>query len=304
VDSNRARSLRRRSLFAVELVLTALIPAGVAVTGAGGQLTVMTQNMYLGTGLTDAFTASSSTELATAGTHDWANLRATDVPTRAEALADEIVRARPDVVGLQEVTLWRDQTPGDFLTRPGPDATHVVFDFLAILLDGLRARSTPYTPVAISTGADVEFPRLDAGGPVDLRVTDRDALIVRSDVAHRVAHPRHGHYTAQASDPFLTGPVGSTRSWASIDYRSDPTTTVRIFNTHLEVRDPGTGRVQEQQADELLALIAASPYPVIALGDFNAPADGSDTYRHLTSVLHDGWTSPTRRSTIPARRSS
>jgi endonuclease/exonuclease/phosphatase family metal-dependent hydrolase len=28
---------------------------------------------------------------------------------------------------------------------------------------------------------------------------------------------------------------------------------------------------------------------VIALGDFNAPAGGSTTYRNLTAVLHDAW---------------
>jgi endonuclease/exonuclease/phosphatase family metal-dependent hydrolase len=68
---------------------------------------------------------------------------------------------------------------------------------------------------------------------------------------------------------------------------------VRIFNTHLEVADPGTGTVQEEQAAELLAMIAASPDPVIAIGDFNAPVDGPppSTYLHLTAALHDAWRS-------------
>jgi endonuclease/exonuclease/phosphatase family metal-dependent hydrolase len=66
---------------------------------------------------------------------------------------------------------------------------------------------------------------------------------------------------------------------------------VRIFATHLEVADPGTGTVQLRQAGELLTRIAASPYPVIAIGDFNAPAPGSATYRRLTTALHDAWTS-------------
>jgi endonuclease/exonuclease/phosphatase family metal-dependent hydrolase len=166
----------------------------------------------------------------------------------------------------------------------------VALDYLAILEGALRARGLPYTTVATSTGADLEFPRRGSGGGlVDLRLTDRDALIARSDVAARVGDPRHGHYTAQSSDPFLPGPVRSTRSWTSVDYRPDRTTTVRIFNTHLEVGGEGTGAVQERQAAQLLTLIAASPYPVIALGDFNAPAGGSTTYRDLTAALHDVW---------------
>jgi endonuclease/exonuclease/phosphatase family metal-dependent hydrolase len=168
----------------------------------------------------------------------------------------------------------------------------VALDYLAILLAALRSRGVPYTSVVTSPGADLEFPRRGPGGGlVDLRLTDRDALIVRSDEVRRFGNPRHGHYAAQVSDPFPTGPLESTRSWLSVDYHAGPTTTVRIFATHLEVGDPGYGSTQVGQAGELLHLIAASPYPVIAIGDFNSPPDGSPTptYRHLTAVLHDVW---------------
>ncbi|MGY1590885.1 endonuclease/exonuclease/phosphatase family protein [Geodermatophilus sp. SYSU D00708] len=288
-----ARPLRYRSLLAVVAVLAATLPAAVAVAPGGPQLTVMTQNTYVGTGLTDTFAVSSWPELVAAVSQDWANVLANDVPTRAGALADEIARLRPEVVGLQEVTLWRDQTPSDVRTHPAPNATRVAFDHLALLLDRLRARGLPYVAVATSTNADVEAPRLEPGtGLVDLRVTDRDVLLVRADVAARVSDPRHGHYAAERRLPFLTGPVRNTRGWTSIDYRVGPRTSVRIVNTHLEVGGPGSGPVQVRQADELLAIVAASPHPVIALGDFNAPADGSatDTYRDLTAVLDDAWT--------------
>lgn len=283
-----------RVLLAVELVLVALIPAGVATAGGDPHVTVMTQNLFNGgNGLGEVFTASSPSALADGGSSTWAGLLATDFPARAAALADEIARIRPDVVGLQEVTLWRDQEPGDVLTHPAPNARHVAFDYLAILLAALRARGTPYTSVATSPGADLEFPRRGPGGGlIDLRLTDRDAIIVRSDEAERFGNPRHGHYAAQVSDPFPTGPIESTRSWLSVDYHPGPTTTVRIFSTHLEVGDPGYGPAQVAQAGELLGLIAASPYPVIAIGDFNSPAGGSvtPTYRNLTAVLHDVWT--------------
>jgi endonuclease/exonuclease/phosphatase family metal-dependent hydrolase len=257
------------------------------------QITVMTRNLYVGTGVGGVFGASSSSELLAAGSRAWADLLASDFPTRAGALADEIARSRPDVVGLQEVTLWRDQTPGDVLTQPTPDATHVAFDFLTILQGELSVRGVPYTAVATSTGADVEFPRQGPGADlVDVRLTDRDVLMVRADLADRVSNPRDGRYAAQFSEPFLIGPAGSTRGWTSIDYRPAPGTTVRIVDTHLEVNDPGTGPVQEEQGTELLGRVAASPYPVIALGDFNTPADAavSPTYRNLTAVLHDAWT--------------
>jgi endonuclease/exonuclease/phosphatase family metal-dependent hydrolase len=297
MTSDRAGRLRCRLLLAVGSVLAALLPSCAAAASGDAQITVMTQNLYVGTPLNDAFGASSWSELVAAGDQAWANLVASDFPMRAGALADEIAQARPDVVGLQEVTLWRDQTPSDVMTQPTPNATDVVFDFLAILQGELSARGAPYTPVATSTNAEVEFPRLDPeAGLIDLRLTDRDVLMVRADLADRFSNPRDGHYTAQFSEPFLTGPVTSTRSWTAIDYRATPTTTVRVFNTHLEVGGPVTGTTQERQGDELLAIIAESPHPVIALGDFNSPADGSSTptYQNLTAVLHDAWTTARR----------
>jgi endonuclease/exonuclease/phosphatase family metal-dependent hydrolase len=285
MGSRRARAL------VIGSVLVALLSSCVAAVAGGTPITLMTQNLYLGTGLGDAFAATSWPELAAAGSRDWARVLAADFPTRAGVLADEIVRARPDVVALQEVSLWRDQTPSDVQTHPAPNATHVALDYLAILLRALHSRGVPYTAAVTATGADLEFPRRDGDGAlVDLRLTDRDALIVRSDVAGRVRNPRHGRYRAQLTGPFLPQPVVSTRTWESIDYRVDRTTTVRIFTTHLEVADPGTGTVQASQAGELLARIAAGPHPVIAIGDFNAPAGRSPTYRSLTRALHDAWT--------------
>jgi endonuclease/exonuclease/phosphatase family metal-dependent hydrolase len=291
MGADRDRALGRRVLLAVELVLVALLPAVVVPRAAGGAVTVLTQNLFNGgVGLADVFTAASSSALVAAGSRTWAGLLASDIPVRAAALADEIARIRPDVIGLQEVSLWRDQAPGDVLTSPAPNATHVVLDYLAILLGALRARGVPYTAVATATGADLEFPRQGPSGElIDVRLTDRDALLVQADEAGRIGDPRHGSYTAQLSDPFPTGRVRSTRSWISVDYRSGPT-SVRILTTHLEVGDPGTGSVQRDQAREFLALAAASPPPVIAIGDFNAPAVGSATYRELTAVLHDAWT--------------
>nr|WP_239522653.1 endonuclease/exonuclease/phosphatase family protein [Geodermatophilus sabuli] len=254
----------------------------------------MTRNLYVGASVGDVFRAASTPELLAAGTRAWADLLATDFPTRAGALADEIARSRPDVVGLQEATLWRDQTPGDVLTQPTPDATHVAFDFLAILQAELTARDVPYTAVATSTGTDVEFPRQDPGaGLVDVRLTDRDVLMVRADLADRVGNPDDGRYAAQFRETFLIGRADSIRGWTSIDYRPDPTRTVRILNTHLEVVEPITGTTQDRQGEEFVTRIVASPHPVIALGDFNSPADGATlpTYRDLTAVLDDAWAS-------------
>jgi endonuclease/exonuclease/phosphatase family metal-dependent hydrolase len=295
-----ARSLRVRSLLAILVTaLAVLLPAGVAQADgrSGPKLTVMTRNLYLGTGLNNTVGVGSLEALVAAVTADWANVLATDFPTRAGALADEIEQAHPDVVGLQEVTLWRDQTPSDIVSLSPvltPNATNVVFDFLAILQAELAARGIPYTAVSTSTNADAEAPRAGGGptGFVDLRITDRDVILVRSDLAGKFTNPQHGNYEAALVLPSFAGDVVFTRGWASIDYRRDARTTVRIFDTHLEVESPAfAAAVQVLQGFEALAIIAASPYPVVALGDFNSPATGlvTPTYGNLTAVLDDAW---------------
>jgi endonuclease/exonuclease/phosphatase family metal-dependent hydrolase len=280
---------------AVVVTVLATLPrasAAVARSESSPEITVMTRNLYLGSGLSNLAGVSGPAELATAVSEDWANVLATDFRTRAAALAEEIARVRPDVVGLQEVTLWRDSPISDLRAHPGPNATHVVMDHLAVLTSALTARGTPYTPVAVAITDDFEVLRRDADGVTDLRITDRDVLLVRADRVEWVTDPMTGRYAAVRELPSWPVPVGSPRAWASIDYWLDPRTTVRIVNTHLEISGPRAGKIQEQQAEEALAMIAASPHPVIAMGDFNAePGDEhTDTYERLTGVLHDVWT--------------
>jgi endonuclease/exonuclease/phosphatase family metal-dependent hydrolase len=167
-----------------------------------------------------------------------------------------------------------------------------VLDHLAVLTSALTVRGTPYTPVAVSTTDDFEVTRRDADDLTDLRITDRDVMLVRDDRLDRVTDPMSGHFAAVRVLPYWPAPDHSPRGWTSIDYRLDPRTTVRILNTHLEVSGPRAGRIQERQADEMLAMIRSSPHPVVAIGDFNAdPRDpNADTYQRLTAALQDAWT--------------
>ena len=66
-----------------------------------------------------------------------------------------------------------------------------------------------YTPVAISTNADAEAPRLGTHGYVDVRITDRDVIMVRTDLLRRFSNAQHGLYPAniQATRGFLASSV-------------------------------------------------------------------------------------------------
>ena len=87
--------------------------------------------------------------------------------------ARQIEAARPDLIGLQEVSAWRTGPLGS------PPATTVQFDALHSLLDELKKRSLSYAPIAISTNLDAEAP--SALG-FDVRLTDFDVVLARTDL--------------------------------------------------------------------------------------------------------------------------
>ena len=86
-------------------------------------------------------------------------------------------------------------------------------------------------------------------------------------------------------------------AWASVDATVNGR-ALRFVTTHL---DPISPQAQVAQAQELLAGPAATELPLVVVGDFNSPADGSGspTYALLRdSGLHDVWTdggAPPRR---------
>ena len=65
------------------------------------QVTVMTQNLYLGTDLAPIFTAPNLPALFARVGAGWAQVQSNDFPARAQAIANEIAAAKPDLVGLQ-----------------------------------------------------------------------------------------------------------------------------------------------------------------------------------------------------------
>ena len=110
----------------------------------------------------------------------------TDFRVRSRLLAAEIAAARPDLVGLQEVALWR-KGPIELDAIGVPNATTVDYDFLDLLLAELSRRGVRYDVVAVQDEADVEGPafpdpRRETGRTGrDVRLTLRDVILVRAD---------------------------------------------------------------------------------------------------------------------------
>lgn len=273
---------------AATLGLALVAPPAATASEDGPKVTVMTRNLYLGSSLVPALAATDPTSFVTAVARIYGTQAFTNFPVRAGAVADEIATHRPDLVGLQEVSIW--QTSG-----PGAPAS---LDFLTTLQAALAARGLHYTVAAVSANANI--------GPVPLAtpcgvatvgaclvtLKDRDVILVNADRKGLTwGNPRSGLYTAQQSfQPPVPGapPVSFSRGWTSIDGRLGGA-RFHFANTHLETED--FPAVQEAQAAEFLAGPASGRGADIATGDFNSAADGSTTtsYAQLTKRFRDAW---------------
>jgi endonuclease/exonuclease/phosphatase family metal-dependent hydrolase len=260
----------------------ATVPAGEA-RRSPLTLTVMTRNLYLGANLDAIVQAKSTTEAFAAVEAGWAQVQANDFPQRARAIAGEIGAARPDFVGFQEAVLYRTQSPADFLqTR----ATSVALDYVKELRLALAARRLKYRFVGIGSWTDAELP---SGNPpsMDVRITVRDALLVRVDPRIRVNRVRRVEYAT--TTPLFRGLVVAKRGYVLAD-ATVRGRKIRVVTTHLESFDNTS---QVAQGQELAMALGKPGVPTVLLGDLNSRADGSGTptYANLLAAgFHDAWT--------------
>ncbi|MDB5323758.1 MAG: Endonuclease/exonuclease/phosphatase [Phycisphaerales bacterium] len=256
-------------------------------------VTVMSQNLYFGADLTPAIQALASGDGAAivgAVSATYAKVVATNFPERAKAIANEVAAAGPDLIGLQEAALWRTG-PADSLIGGHAPATNVQYDFVQILVDALAAHGLHYAPVVISENFDAEAPGFTSAGLQDIRITDREAILARTDLKTselKLSDPLAGHFAFNAVLPLPSGPFTIQRGYAQVDAKVRGK-SFRFISAHL---DSDFEPVRQVQAGELLAGPAQTNLPVVLLGDFNAPADGtSPTYTGLVAAgLTDSWT--------------
>ena len=250
--------------------------------GDGKKLRVMTQNLYDGTNRTGLLEATTLAEFLAAVDFAYNNMNATKPVERLTAIANEISANKVDIVGLQEAAIWR--TGPSSLTGPATPAENVQFDFLTVLLDKLRTLGHDYVAVAVLPGLDVQLPSTLG---FDVRLTDRDAIIVRRDL-----NDRDYHVTNLQEQNYLTqkvytvsllnnAQVTERAGWVSIDLAYGNSKT-RFVATHLNFDPLFDPTVANAQANELLGSAGQSRIPTVMLGDFNSNANNSSDPTNLT----------------------
>jgi hypothetical protein len=258
-------------------------------------LLVMTRNIYVGGDVDRVIEEQDPNQVPVRVAQTFAEVMSTDFNYRAEALADEIEKTRPHLIGLQEVSLVRYQSPSNFMlgTRY-PDATDVLYDYLKILTTALKNRGLKYYVAGKIQNADVEVPMMvDFNPPYafdDVRLTDFDVVLARKDVV--TDNVVQKNYAALIYSP----PIIITRGYVALDATVGHK-TYRFVNTHLEPADPG---IQASQAAELIADLESETLPVVLVGDLNTPAPTGATYQTLVfNGYVDAWTRNLVRPKIP-----
>lgn len=284
--------LRRSTLLVFALAAATLLAPTAAQAQRGPDVTVMTRNLYLGADLLPIVGATNPQEFEQRVTETFQDVQSTDFPARAKQLAREIRRTRPDVIGLQEAAIWR-RSPDGVKDGQATPANIVVYDFIASLQRELRALRQRYRVVRVQAEADIEG---STSLGYDVRLTQQDAILVRSGVRARGARSRN--YSENLVVPTQGGNVTSRRGWVSADITIEGE-TFRFVNTHLEAF---SADFRTRQARELLGRRGPlrTRLPIIMTGDFNSDptatgADAEAIRAVLRARFNDVWRNFTRR---------
>jgi len=296
------RAAIRRSVVLIGLAVAlalALLPTTAFAKGEGSQtkvkeVNVMTRNLYLGADLAPAISASGLTAFTEATGQILREVTANDFPVRAKGLGEEILKKKPDLVGLQEVALWRTGPPSlEPLLNSGAElkATTVRYDYLKELLAQLnKGKGKSRYRVAVEQPEfDFEAPGNENGvagdGPngaipnaeINGRLTMRDVILVRNGADVTFKHPRAGHFASLLVEKIQSVTISVTRGWTAIDAKVRDGKLFRFVNTHLEAFDDANQvpSIRALQAGELVAPggPATTRLPVILVGDLNSDDD-------------------------------
>ena len=272
----------------IVLLLCCWCSAGSKADSAHPTVTIMTRNMDSGTDLGYIFGATDQSSYISGMAATLAEIQASNLHQRAALLAGEIAATMPDLIALQEVTLWRTGPYGQ------PPATAILYDQLDMLLTELGKRNLHYGVVAVQSEMDAEAPAPSYNA--DLRLTDRDVILARQDLPQSqfdlVNAQTHRYKAVFNFGSDMLGQIAVPCGWLAVDVTVNGS-QFRFVNTHLQstvAGAPEAQQVQVAQGNELLTRILYADIPVVLAGDFNSNAESGPEYTGTAqTVLNAGF---------------
>ena len=259
---------------------------------------IMTQNQYVGADLGPVVTAPNPDAFNAAIVAALQKIAAGIPAQRVNALAAEIAKQQPALVGLQEVyefqcfDLVQPPLPGQGCTDPSIAAA-----FSDHLQGTLGALNDTYMVAATVVNLNIPlifFPTISGipfsinGVPALLGILDRDVILARNGVVatpvdYTAVCPKLSangcNYSFVISADTLLGTISIERGFVAVDATVDGK-AYRLVNTHLEVQFPDPNPLSEVyqavQAGELLQiLLQTTPLDrsLVVVGDMNSSPD-------------------------------
>ena len=230
-------------------------------TGGAAAITVYTQNLFVGAdvdGVINALGTGDPQQAFAALAQAVVTLHHTDFPARAAAIAAEIARTRPHVVGLQEGSkIDIDLTP-----LGAPLVAHE--DFLVTLRAALDAQGLTNYVIADSL-ANIEAHLLS--GMVNL--VDYDVMLIDEDRVTLTSTIKH-HFTHNdgpiAGIDLIRGYIAARFTLGERPYVA---VTTHTEGTDLTAYGLDYHVLHAQQMQDILDEVAEDTVPTVVMGDLN-----------------------------------
>jgi endonuclease/exonuclease/phosphatase family metal-dependent hydrolase len=246
------------------LVIAAVAPQAADAAKAKPDVTVMSRNLYLGADIIKLASAQTVDDEMTQAQALHKTVDQTNFPVRAKAIAAEVAKNKPDVIGLQEVA--RFYKGADGVHDGVKDANIPLYDFLASLQKEIKAKGASYRVVSEQDWLDVEVPSADG---YDLRLKMANVVLARKGKGThvKVTKPVKGVFTDQLTVPLASGGVKLSRGYAGMD-GVVAGKKFRFIDPHAEAYSDD---IATKQFKELLKTGAKSKkLTTIIAGDFNS----------------------------------
>lgn len=264
--------------FTALLIALIVLPLPQVAAQEPYQLTVMSRNLYLGADVGVALELIP--DFPAAAQFMWDQVRETDFSKRVIKLANEAVREQPDLIGIQEATIW-------YCKKNLWSKKVEVFNFLDQYIEETKNQGTPYVLAsyggvsAFNPGYSISaipyltkvtdpniFPSLFGSNEAACGFTIGDAILVREDRASNIRQVGNTEYDASYS--IVPTIMTIYRGYTWVDYQVADS-IVRVISTHLEsIWDEDVIPNSALQAEQLVLDLADSKMPLIVIGDFNA----------------------------------
>lgn len=267
----KLRGVRTGLIYSLIAAIFSPIPAQAAEP----TFTVMSRNIYLGADVGVALELIPN--MPAAAQFMWDQVNKNDFSKRSLALAAEIQSYKPDVIGLQEATIW-------YCKKNAWSKKVEVFNFTDQLLEALggdyvlasKGDKTAFNPgysinpipFLTMVNDPTRFQKLFGQDKAACGFQIGDALAIKKELSSQVINVGNTEYEASYSIVPTLMTIYRGYTWADIAIKNIP---VRFIATHLEsIWDENKIPNAAKQAAQLIEDVKETNMPLVVIGDFNS----------------------------------